>query len=413
MIREFIIYLSAYIGLIAFIFYTLGFKERIKRKIPVFDEKKVPFVSMIVPAFNEEKGISETIHSLLNIDYPKNKFEIIVVDDGSKDNTYQIAKKFASSSIKVFTKKNGGKGSALNYGIKHARGEIVFTMDADSIIMPNAVKDQVARFAVNERVMCVSPVVAVYKPKGILQRIQQIEYMLGVFIREAFASYNAIHITPGAFSAYRKSFFEKYGGFDEKNITEDLEMALRIQYRDYLIENSNESVVYTHAPNKFKALLIQRRRWYFGLIKNLQHYSSLFSKNYGALGTVILPVALLAIFFSIFLTMYAVIKGIFEIKKQWIYMNSINFDYLSTLTFSWAAVERAFYSTITNPIILFLLIFVSLSIGYLFYAKTKIKKHSNIFLSLPFFIAFYAMLFAFWWFVAFVYSIFKKDVSWR
>lgn len=413
MIKEFIIYLSAYVGLVAFIFYTLGFRERIKRTIPVFNEKKAPFVSLIVPVYNEEKNIAETIKSLLAIDYPSNKFEIIVVDDGSRDNSYRIAKKFESSKVKIFTKKNGGKGSALNYGIKHAKGKIIFTMDADSIVMPDAVKNQVARFDMNPKVMCVSPIVAVYNPRGILQRIQQIEYMLGVFIREAFASYNAIHITPGAFSAYRKSFFDKHGGFDEKNITEDLEMSLRVQYNGYIIENANESVVYTHAPRTFRSLLIQRRRWYFGLIKNLSHYSELLSRNYGALGLIVLPVAILAIFFSIFLTMYAVVRAVIEIKKQLIFMNSINFDYFNTLRFSWTNIERFFYETITNPVILFLIVFVALSIGYLFYAKKKIKKDSHISLSLPFFVAFYAMLFAFWWFIAFIYSIFKKNVSWR
>lgn len=413
MIKEFIIYLSAYIGLIAFIFYTLGFRERIKRKVPVFDEKKAPFISFIVPAFNEEKGIKNTVDSLMNIDYPKNKFEIIIVDDGSKDNTYKIAKTFESSKIKVFTKKNGGKGSALNYGISHAKGELVFTMDADTLIVPDAVKYQVARFAISPRVMCVAPVIAVHNPRGIFQRVQQIEYMLGVFIREAFASYNAIHITPGAFSAYRKSFFDKYGGFEEGNITEDLEMSLRVQYKGYLIENSNESIAYTHAPKNFMGLLIQRRRWYFGLIQNLKKYYKLLSKDYGALGTVVLPVALSAIFFSIFLTIFAVVKLIISIKKEWIYLSSINFDYFSTINFTWVSVERYIYSTITNPVVLFLTIFVLMSLGYLFYAKTKIKEHSNIALSLPFFIAFYAMLFAFWWVVAFLYSIFKRDVSWR
>ena len=413
MIKEFVIYLSAYIGLIAFIFYTLGFRERIKRKIPVFDEKKAPFVSFIVPAYNEEKGIANTINSLLGMDYPKNKFEIIVVDDGSRDNTFKIAKNFESSKIKVFTKKNGGKGSALNYGIKHARGELVFTMDADSIIQPDAVKYQVARFSIDPKVMCVAPVIAVHHPRGILQRVQQIEYMLGVFIREAFASYNAIHITPGAFSAYRKSFFDKHGGFDENNITEDLEMSLRVQYYGYLVENSNESIAYTHAPNTFRGLLIQRRRWYFGLIQNLKHYSELLSRNYGALGLVVLPVAISAIFFSIFLTFFAVLKLVLDLKKDWIYLSSINFNYFNTLNFSWISMERYVYEVITNPVILFLIIFVLMSIGYLFFAKTKIKKHSNIALSLPFFVMFYALLFAFWWTIAFVYSLFKKDVSWR
>jgi cellulose synthase/poly-beta-1,6-N-acetylglucosamine synthase-like glycosyltransferase len=387
--------------------------ERIKRKIPEFSEKNAPFVSLIIPAYNEEKSIAETIKSILAIDYPKNKFEIIVVDDGSKDNSYKIAKTFESSKVKVFSKKNGGKGSALNYGLKHAKGEIIFTMDADSVVMPDSVKYQVAKFYTDSRVMCVSPVVAVYKPKGIFQRVQQIEYMLGVFIREAFASYNAIHITPGAFSAYRKIFFDKHGGFDEKNITEDLEMSLRVQYKGYMIENADKSVVYTHAPKTFKSLMIQRRRWYFGLIDNLIHYSGLISRNYGALGIIVLPVAIVAIFFAIFLTFYAVVKLVLETKKQLILLSSINFDYTHTLSFSWSYISDYLFKLVTSPITLSLFMFILLSLGYLFYAKTKIKKHSNLIIGLPLFFAFYALLFAFWWTIAFIYSIFNKKVSWR
>jgi cellulose synthase/poly-beta-1,6-N-acetylglucosamine synthase-like glycosyltransferase len=261
--------------------------------------------------------------------------------------------------------------------------------------------------------MCVSPVVAVYKPKGIFQRVQQIEYMLGVFIREAFASYNAIHITPGAFSAYRKIFFDKHGGFDEKNITEDLEMSLRVQYKGYMIENADKSVVYTHAPKTFKSLMIQRRRWYFGLIDNLIHYSGLISRNYGALGIIVLPVAIVAIFFAIFLTFYAVVKLVLETKKQLILLSSINFDYTHTLSFSWSYISDYLFKLVTSPITLSLFMFILLSLGYLFYAKTKIKKHSNLIIGLPLFFAFYALLFAFWWTIAFIYSIFNKKVSWR
>ena len=412
MIDKIVIYLSVYVGLVAFIFYTLGFFERMKREKPVFDEMNAPFVSIIIPAYNEERGIESTIESALSSEYPRNRIEVIVVDDGSKDRTFELAKKHESKIVKVFTKKNGGKGTAINFALKKVHGEIIFTMDADSMIKTSAVRDQVAFFK-NPRVMCVSPIVAIYKPRSLLERVQQAEYMLGIFIREAFASYNAIHITPGAFSAYRKSFFDKYGGFAENNLTEDLEMALRIQYHHYIIENCDKSIVYTKPPKTFKALTIQRRRWYTGLIKNLTHYSAVFSKDYGAMGSVILPVALMAIAFSTFLTVYAAIKLIESVWHQFNLLNTINFDLWTTMKLTGFSIEAAFFELISNPVVLFLLLFIFFAFVYLIFAKTKVKEHSNVALSLPLFFLFYATLFAFWWIIAFIYTALNKSVSWR
>ena len=88
----------------------------------------------------------------------------------------------------------------------------------------------------------------------------------------------------------RKKFFEKHGGYDEGNITEDLELSLRIQYKGYVIANCPGAVIYTDTPTKFRELTIQRRRWYYGLMKNTKRYIGLFSKKYGDLGMFVMPV---------------------------------------------------------------------------------------------------------------------------
>lgn len=413
MIPEFLIYLSAYLGLLVVIFYSLSIFRRKKIKEPVFNEKNPQFISIIIPAFNEEKNIAATIKSALGIDYPRNKMEIIVVDDGSNDKTYQIAKKFVSKIVKVYTKKNGGKGTALNLGLKKAKGEFIFTMDADSLVTPDSAKYQIARFQ-DKKVMCVAPIVAIYKPRGILERVQQIEYLLGVFLREAFASLRAIHITPGAFSAYRKSFFVKYGGFDENNLVEDMEMALRIQSHDLLIENSTKSIVYTHPPKTFRPLLIQRRRWYVGLIRNLKDYKRLlFSKNHGALGLIVLPMALFAIFMSIILTTYYAVKSIIDVRRELLLLQSINFDFLSMFEFTKYTFSSFLFNFFSYPITIFMVVFIIITLGYMYYAKSKVKEHSNVKLSLPIFLVLYSFLFAFWWAVAFIYDMIYKDVNWR
>lgn len=412
MLAEVLIYTSAYIGIVICIFYTLSILSRRKKPKPVFPEKNPPFISIVIPAYNEEKGIAASIESALSLEYPRNKMEIIVVNDGSKDNTLAIAKKYESSIVRVFSKSNGGKGSALNYGIQRAKGEFIFTTDADSRFEPKSAKNQIALFS-NPKVMCVSPVVVINKPRNILERVQQIEYLLGVFLREAFAGLNAIHITPGAFSAYRKSFFDKYGGFHENNLTEDMEIALRIQANNFLIEHCMDASVYTTCPRTFKKLLVQRRRWYSGLITNLKDYSHLFSKKYDVLGLIVLPMAVLAILTSLILSFHFIIRTLLDFRKHLALLDSINFNILSTAEFTKYTFKAFWFDFFSDPMSLFVIVFIIMTLGYMFFAKSKVKKYTNIALSLPLFLLFYSILFTFWWVVSIIYKFLNKKVVWR
>src|SRR3989344_8719297 len=313
-IYNFLVYTLAYIGFFAASYYAISLITFYRKKD--LDRLSDDFkVSIIIPAYNEEKSIERTIQSALSLHYPKNRLEIIVVDDGSKDKTFSLAKKFSSKVVKVYSKKNGGKGSALNYGIDRAMGEIIVSMDADSFVQEDALKRMVVFFE-NPKVMAVTPSMGVYKPKGFLQRIQHIEYYMGVFLRKSFATVNAIHITPGAFSAYRKSFFQKYGGYDEHNITEDLEMGLRIQSKGYHTENCPEAPAYTNAPRTFRELTLQRRRWYFGQVRNLWSYRRIISSKYGDLGAFVIPTAILSTIFSVTITIYLFFKILFTVKDN-------------------------------------------------------------------------------------------------
>jgi cellulose synthase/poly-beta-1,6-N-acetylglucosamine synthase-like glycosyltransferase len=412
MFGEILIYLATYIGLFAVFFFFLSIKPRLKKILPKFNEKNPPFITIIIPAYNEERGIEATIKSALGVDYPRNKMEILVIDDGSRDNTYKLALKFKSKIVKVFHKENGGKGTAINFAIAKARGEFIFTMDADSIITPNAVKNQLAFFS-NPKVMCVSPILAVYKPSGIIQRIQQIEYFLGVFLREVFTSLNAANVTPGAFSAYRKSFFDRYGGFDEHNLTEDLEIALRIQYNHFILENATNAIVYTETPRSFRALLIQRKRWYVGLLRNLSNYRKIFSREYGALGMIVLPLALLSILVSLVVAIYLISKAVLDIKREILLLKTINFDILSLIRFDTSSFERFIFSVSSNPLTLFTIILLLVSLSYMFFAKRRVKEHSSIIIGFPLFMFFYSFMYAFWWAVSIIYAIFNRSVKWR
>lgn len=415
MVRQTLIYISVYVGLFVASFYFLSMLNS-KKKEPKLP-KKLPRVSIIVPAYNEEKGIQGTIRHALDLDYPKNKIEVIVVDDGSEDKTYEKAREIEKEGDKRLDvyrlNSNNGKGAAMNYGLEKSEGEIVITMDADNTLPEeDALKKVVASFNRPE-VMCVAPAMAIHKPRGILQRVQQIEYLFGVFLRKAFSNVNAIHITPGAFSAYRRKFFKKYGNFEEDNLTEDMEMAMRVQYNGYVIENRPEAVVYTIAPNNFKELLAQRKRWYGGMVDNLWKYKRLFSKDYGVMGILVLPIAIFSIIMSMVLTSWIILTTLVNLQHEIALWNTVNFNILGSIDFSWYVLETYLFSIVTSPIAIFFALTVLILISYLFYAKSKVKKHSNIKLSIFFFLAFFALLFAFWWMVTLFYKFFDKTITWR
>jgi len=409
---EIIIYASVYLGLIATSFYVLSFVAGKKQEKFLFNDNELPMVSVIIPVWNEEGSIEKTLKTILDSDYPKDKLEIIVVDDGSEDESLKIAKRFKSKIVKVYSKENGGKGDALNYGIDKCKGEIIFTMDADTFVPRHSLKRMV-RYFKNEDVMLVSPAILVHNPKTILERIQHVEFLLGLFLRKTFSFLNAIHITPGAFSAIRKTFFDKYGGYDVGNITEDLELTLRVQSHGYKVENAPDAPAYAIAAGKFIELAKQRRRWYVGLMKNLWKYKKMLSPKYGDMGMFVIPIAIISIFFAVIVTGYLFLKTLFNVKDELLFLKNVNFDFNSIFDVNFYFVERFVFLFFTNPVVIFILMFMVVFGTYLFYASKKLGKVSGLVINLPLFFAFFAVLFGFWWIVSIIYTIFNKEVSWR
>lgn len=409
-----VIFTSIFIGLFTLAFYILGFLGR--RKKPAMP-KKLYNVSVVIPAYNEQAALEKTVDSVVALDYPKNKLEIVIVDDGSKDATPEIGKMLEKkySNVKYYRKKNGGKGSALNYGIAKSNGEIVVSFDADSMIVPGALQEMLPYFQ-DEKVMCVTPIIKVWKPKGILQRMQAIEYDLGIFLRKAFSMTNAIHVTPGPFSAYRKEFFEKYGGYDEHNITEDMEIAMRIQSLHYRIENAPKAIAYTIAPRKLIPLTIQRRRWYFGMVKNLWAYRRMFSLKYGELGIVILPLSIFSILSMMTVTFYYIGKGIVDWTHDLNLYSAIGFDFLHNWEYRWDLMGLSIYRSMSEGIIMFALFFMVFTLCMLFFVNRRVKsidRPISTFISYIWFTIFYSISFSVWWVISLVYAATRKQVSWR
>lgn len=242
-----------------------------------------PVISVVIPSWNEEVGILRTLQSLLDNSYKK--IEIIIVNDGSDDSSHELISRFMAGKqrmrvsgkvIKYFYKQNGGKGSALNYGINHARGEIITTMDADSIFSPDAIQNLVPYFA-NTKIDAVVGNVKIAKNNTLVGHLQQLEYLFGFYFKRAHAVLNAEYIFGGACAAFRrKSTFERFGLFDTKNKTEDIEMSLRTRYYGLKAAYAEDVVCYTEGASNISGLISQRLRWKNGRIMTFGKYRRMF-----------------------------------------------------------------------------------------------------------------------------------------
>jgi len=248
------------------------------------DKLKTPKVSVVVPAYNEGDFVGKCIQSLLDLDYPKKQLEIIVVNDGSFDNTKKVCEEFGGEIKLINLEKNSGrKAIPLNIGLKQAQGEFVVCLDADSIVDPNALKRMLPYF--DDDVGAVTPALKVFDPKTLIQKLQWFEYLFSILLRKLMSLIDAIYVTPGPFSIYRRKLVLDLGGFDENNITEDMELALRLQAKNYRIENAPDAYVYTQTPARLGELYSQRKRWYYGLLYNSAKYKDIFfNKRYGDFG---------------------------------------------------------------------------------------------------------------------------------
>lgn len=315
-------YIIAFFSLfVVNVFLILFYQHRNKDYKKVLSTKWEPVVSIVVPAYNESAYISESIRTLLSLDYPKEKLDLIIVDDGSTDDSFKIAKSFETENIplRVFTKKNGGKGAALNFGISKAKGELIATMDADSYPSSNVIKDLLPYFN-DPKVMAVTPAIKIKESNSLVKELQRVEYLLILFSRKMLSFIDSVPVTPGPFSLFRKEVFDLVGNFDEHNLVEDVEMALRIQSANYKIRSSMTADVYTEPPEKIGELMKQRVRWQRGGIRNYWNYRRLINPEYGDFGMYFVPLnfaSLIALFVVFGLMIYSVVSTPYYVKYIW------------------------------------------------------------------------------------------------
>ena len=265
---------------------------------------KMPLVSIIVPAYNEEINAIRTVESLLNQDYPN--LQVVFMDDGSKDSTFlKVSNAFKDTPfVKVFTKQNGGKASALNAGIEKADGAFVVCIDADTQLKHDAVSQLMTKFdlaadskPINNAeskaaiVGAVAGNVKAGNEVNMITRWQSIEYITSQnFDRRAFDLLNCITVIPGALGAFRKEAIIKAGGFTTDTLAEDCDLTMRMHRLGYLVRNCNHAVSYTEVPETMRQFMKQRFRWSFGTMQCFwKHRDTIFDRRYKNFGMVAMP----------------------------------------------------------------------------------------------------------------------------
>jgi poly-beta-1,6-N-acetyl-D-glucosamine synthase len=319
MLNQVILYTFLIIGIIytlhlgmytigANIFDTIQFIRSGKKKVG--KTAKLPLVTVIIAAYNEEKSIKRSLQTVWASSYPR--LEIIVVDDGSKDNTYSIVKTFIEDklsnvtvnmqlrrmkdgslrriwkrgkyakgrSLKLMTKPNGGKSSALNFALKAGvNGKYVMTLDADSLLDTYAIRNAVKYFD-DENVAGVAANVRVLDSNSILGLLQKFEHLIGYRSKKFYSLTKSELIIGGVASTYRTSVLKKVGFYDTDTQTEDIGLSMKVTAlgnKKHKLIYAPDVVAMTQGVQTFKALLKQRYRWKLGNLQNLIKFSSSFS----------------------------------------------------------------------------------------------------------------------------------------
>ena len=251
-----------------------------------------PHVAVLIPAYNEEKVIVQTVRAALASSY--RDIRVIVIDDGSTDRTLEVARtafaaEEARGRVLILTKPNSGKADALNYGLEHLRNEEIFVgIDADTVIARDAIAHLVPRF-LNPKVGAVAGNAKVGNRVNLWTRWQALEYITSQnFERRALNVLGAVSVVPGAIGAWRTSAVREAGGYHTDTVAEDADLTMNLLRRGYRVEYEDLALAYTEAPVSASGLMRQRFRWSFGILQSVWKHHEVFARK-GVLGWVALP----------------------------------------------------------------------------------------------------------------------------
>ncbi|GAC1416536.1 MAG: glycosyltransferase [Acidobacteriaceae bacterium] len=265
--------------------------DRFRRRKNMAGPDYAPKVAVLIPAYNEEKVIVRTIRSVMMSNY-KN-IRIIVIDDGSKDNTYQAAidaypADIANGRLTVLTKANGGKADALNYALERTDEDVYVGIDADGVIAHDAITNLVCHFA-NPRVGAVAGNAKVGNRVNLWTRWQALEYITSQnFERRALDLFDVVMVVPGAIGAWRTSAVRDGGGYHTNTVAEDADLTMNLLEQGYEVIYEDRALAFTEAPVDMDGLMRQRFRWSFGILQALFKHRGAITRR-RAMGLFALP----------------------------------------------------------------------------------------------------------------------------
>jgi cellulose synthase/poly-beta-1,6-N-acetylglucosamine synthase-like glycosyltransferase len=313
-----------YFGLLWFAY--LGHAER--NVLGVREIHQLPPVSIIIPAYNEGKVMERALTSLMQLQYPE--FEVVVVDDGSTDDTLRVASEWEGQrgpgTYRVITKPNGGKASALNAGIAASKHPLVFCMDADSYLEPRTLLKAARHFA-DPAVGAVAGNVKVENRGKIITRLQALEYIEGLNLpRRAQGFVAAVNIVPGPVGLFRREALEEIGGYDTDTFAEDADLTLKMMSAGWRVEYEDQAVAWSEAPQTWIDLTQQRYRWTRGILQALRKRKGLFLRPFPdfplwistiQLGFEALVWPVMNVFAHLFFAIVALLFGAGELIVYW------------------------------------------------------------------------------------------------
>ncbi|MDO8524523.1 MAG: glycosyltransferase [bacterium] len=410
LLGEILVYISIFIGLYfaTFVFSTVfEYKDEIYYKPK---RKFYPKVSLIIPCYNEEKNISKTLQSILNLDYPRENLEIIVVDDGSIDKTLAIAQEFAKKDnrIEVFHKENGGKYTALNFAIEKSQNPFVGTVDADSFLQKDSIKKIMEQFE-EPQIMAVISTVRIANPKTIFEGVQYVEYLMGSLYRKAFAFLNSVSVVPGPLSVFNKKVFSKIGLYKKAHQTEDFEFALRMQKANLKIAYAIDAIVYTQGCRTFMELLRQRLRWNRGFLLNVKDYPELLNlRKHGNLAFLLIT-SVFGCFMAVVLFIYGAYRffNLLYLRFNQLMLAKADFFRFSFNWPDWTKVD------ITPVFFLGACAFV-VFFAYVFFSKKYTKDSGPSKRNVVFYLVIFPFINSIFWIITFWSVMFKrKEIIWE
>ncbi len=265
--------------------------DRFRKRRSFSGPDYAPRVAVLIPAFNEEKVIVRTIRSVLLSNY-KN-IRIIVIDDGSKDRTYQTVldaypAEIASGRLLVLTKPNGGKADALNFALASTDEEIYIGIDADGVVARDAITNLVCHFA-DPMIGAVAGNAKVGNRVNLWTRWQALEYVTSQnFERRALDLFDVVMVVPGAIGAWRTSAVIAGGGYHSNTVAEDADLTMNLLEQGYWVIYEDRALAFTEAPVNMNGLMRQRFRWSFGILQAIFKHRGAIRKR-RAMGLFALP----------------------------------------------------------------------------------------------------------------------------